>query len=525
MKLPLVAGLTCWAFITGFSGVEAWGNDRAVISDVQAKQAGLTVQWFTQLNTGTTKKLVNAEVIVNEDESTTYFELTGGGLREVFSDKDLDPTGAVMGVAGAEEFAKLRQEVMQAELKFLGSDASVKMERYSIPKITIFALTANGVVHSINGESGKVNWRTEIGTRRFPSVGLGASKKYVAAVNGSKVFCLDTATGKIVFEHQCTHAVLSAPAVSDETVFVPLADGSLQALPIETEAFGNLPLNAVGSATTPPIVAGNIVAWTSDAGYLTVAPKSEIKSMKYRIKGAGEFASSPASSQGRVFAVTINGFIYAIDDRTGSVLWNFAVGQQVSKAPVALGDSLLIISDENNLFNFDAQSGIATQGWEQPLPNISGFAGASQTHLYLKDIGGNIVVYDRKTGTRLQMVGTQTVFQSLVNTQTDRIYICTSTGMLECLREIGQIRPYFHADAVELAAADGTETVTPPADPAEGTKPATDSTNPFGGVAPPKKDASNPFGNSGGGGQADEDPFKKGGAGNDGANPFGNGSG
>jgi hypothetical protein len=92
------------AFV-GWSALLA-AHDGDIISDVQANQAGLTVHWFTQIQLGREHKLIAAELVVDENESTTFFEITGGGRREVISDKDINAFGEPYGVAGAEQRAK-----------------------------------------------------------------------------------------------------------------------------------------------------------------------------------------------------------------------------------------------------------------------------------------------------------------------------------------------------------------------------------------------------------------------------------
>ncbi len=532
---PLRRFLSCTAWVVALAGMNvnafADNDEVSMVSNVQAQPAGLTVQWFTQLSTSN-GSLVNTEIVVDENQATTYFELSGGGLREVISDKDISPFGKPFGIVGAEEYAKVRQEVMQAQLKFDNITEEIKIERYSVPKVTIYAATGNGVIHCIDGESGLLRWKTEIGSRRFQTVGLGASKKYVAAVNGSRVYCLDAENGKVLFEYQCHDAVLAPPAVSEEMVFVPLAGGALQALPIKTKAFGTLPMNSTGTANNRPIVSGNFVAWTTDVGNLFVAPKDAVGSMRYRIKANGEFASPPIANTGRVFAVTLGGFIYAIDDKSGSILWSFSLGERVTKAPVAIGNYLLVISDEDHLFKFHAKTGDAAPGWEKPLNGVTGYAGASDSRFYLKDNIGNIIVVDRESGARLGSVDSKTQFTPIVNEMTDRIYLCTNSGLLECLREIGRPRPMFHGDFLE-------EVVATPDDKAEEADKQSDTEmeaeNPFGGVTQPAEtnpfggstkpaDDNNPFGGSGGGDKPkadDSNPF--GSSGGTDNNPFGGG--
>jgi outer membrane protein assembly factor BamB len=329
----------------------------------------------------------------------------------------------------------------------------LKINQYTVPRSTVFALGDGGAMHAIDAETGIQLWQTQIGNRRHPTIGMGASKSHLAVVRGSRVYCLDARTGKIQFEHQCEYAVSNSPAISDESIFVPLVNGALMALPIKTKGAGTLPLNAVGAARAAPRIAGNLVAWTTDAGYIMVALRESTDVLKFRVKAAGSFNAAPSANNRRLFAATYGGYVYAIDDTKGNVLWNFSIGERVSYSPVAIDDSVYVFSDNHNLFQFNAATGEPAKGWEKPLKNLSAFIGASEDKIYARDAVGNIVVLDRSTGTRMGQVDSKTQFTTIENVQTDRLYVCTNSGLIQCIREIGRNRPYFHSGK-EAATAD-----------------------------------------------------------------------
>jgi hypothetical protein len=71
---------------------------------------------------------------------------------------------------------------------------------------------------------------------------------------------------------------------------------------------------------------------------------------------------------------------------------------------------------------------------------------------------GRLITVDKASGAVLSRVDAGDISIILPNYQTDRLYIGSQKGMIQCLREVASKIPYFHADEVEVmtqpAAAD-----------------------------------------------------------------------
>jgi hypothetical protein len=93
---------------------------------------------------------------------------------------------------------------------------------------------------------------------------------------------------------------------------------------------------------------------------------------------------------------------------------------------------------------------------------------------------------------------------ALVNDQTDRIYLVSKDGLVQCLHELGADKPLYH-NPPEVKPAGEVAPETGPVGPAP-REPGTPRTspaaeNPFGAVPPATKGES-PFGSAGAGGTA-----------------------
>ncbi|MFM7739006.1 MAG: PQQ-binding-like beta-propeller repeat protein [Planctomycetota bacterium] len=522
---------------------------QSLVSQDQAQRAGMVVNWFSQARGAGTSGLVNTALVIDEDKGATYFEVKGGRLREVISENGIGPDGErFKDQAAAEQFANIRLEVIQKRLEFEGSSDKASVSKITIPKSTIYAMSQSGLVQAFDAETGRQLWQTEVGERSFPSSGVGASKKLVAAVNGSSVYCLEPETGKVLWKKRCETAVMGNPAATDDSIFVPLADGRMQIFDATTDGNRTQTMISKGASFNPPTVAGTVVAWGTDKGVLSVAPVDNMNRIMYRLK-ADSAIDAPATSKGNLmFVASHDGFLYAFNKIRGAMIWSSSIGEHCSRSPYPIGDYLFVVTEENHLFKFDSRNGVTAPGWEKHINGIKQVIGASKDRLYVQTTSEQIQVLDLSTGSKLGTIGGTSGLTPVVNYINDRIYLVNNSGVIECLRETGSISPFIHADEVSQV-----EFVTPKLETGkkfrpknEDNDPFSDGVNPkkiepadsdpFGDNKPSKTDSDDPFGgggNSGGtkkpstppaGGKGNDDPFGGGGSGdkkND--DPFGGG--
>ena len=522
---------------------------QSLVSQDQAQRAGMVVNWFSQARGAGTSGLVNTALVIDEDKGATYFEVKGGRLREVISEDGIGPDGKrFQDQAAAEEFANIRLEVIQKRLEFEGSSDKASVTKITIPKSTIYAMSQSGLVQAFDAETGRQLWQTEVGERSFPSSGVGASKKLVAAVNGSSVYCLEPETGKILWKKRCETAVMGNPAATDDSVFVPLADGRMQIFDATTDGNRTQTMMSKGASFNPPTIAGTVVAWGTDKGVLSVAPVDNMNRVMYRLK-ADSAIDAPATSKGNLlFVASHDGFLYTFDKTLGSMVWSSSIGEHCSRSPYPIGDYLFVVTEENHLFKFDARNGVTAPGWEKPLRAIKQVIGASKDRLYVQTTSEQIQILDLSTGSKLGTIGGTSGLTPVVNYITDRIYLVNNSGVIECLRETGSTSPFIHADEisqVELIAPQlptgkkfrpKNEDNDPFSDGVNPKKIEPADSDPYGDNNPSKTDSDDPFGgggNSGGtkkpstppaGGKDNDDPFGGGGSGDKKSDdPFGGG--
>ncbi len=174
----------------------------------------------------------------------------------------------------------------------------------------------------------------------------------------------------------------------------------------------------------------------------------------WRTSMPGPMRNAPAVSNGRVFAITIDNQVHALDAATGARLWNhIAIAESASllgaASPAVSGEVLIAPFSSGELIAFRAESGRVV--WSENLSSASGVdaisALADIRGLPVVDRGtvfavshsGRTVAIDLQTGARaweLELGGIQTPWVA-----GDFIYVLSNESVLFCItRRGGRVR-------------------------------------------------------------------------------------
>ncbi len=379
------------------------------------------------------------------------------------------------------------------------------VERAVLEGDRLTVLTTAGVIQELDALTGKTYWIAPIGNENYPSLGPAGNEKYMALLNGSTLYVLDRIDGKPVIVRPVGGAPGAAPALSDKYVFVPLVSGRIEGYTLGKQQLTPWYYQSYGRTMVAPLVTPESIVWTTDAGYLYVGG-SDTLGMRYRLETGSEIVARPSYHKPFVFVAALSGDVFAMHELSGLQRWKYSTGFPVTRAAAGVGDRVFVTSAEPALHCVNATSGVGI--WE--APHVDQFAAVSKDRVYGVNDLGAFVVLNAATGVTLAQVSSDRPLHALVNDQTDRIYLVSDDGMVECLHEIGAKAPMYHnpkpAPSKEEAAPAGTP-APPPAKAAD--KPA---------KAPAKAKATSPVEMP----KAEEEkkPDKKGDAGTD-DNPFG----
>jgi len=295
------------------------------------------------------------------------------------------------------------------------------------------------MVQSLDPETGRSLWTTQVGNPNFPSVPVTANGEFVAAVNGSRLYLLKRTDGAIVLEKSMSGSPSTGGAITADDVYVPMYSGALDRYKLNPKnAIDRAPLLffGQGAVLSPPLVSTDHLMWGTDRGHVYIDGLAN-SANRIRFHVNGPVTAGLAYHPPLVFAGSEDHYVYAIDETTGVKAWDFYAGSPIRHPPVSIGEALYVIPDAGGMTRLTASTGKV----EWYAPGIHQFVAASATRLYATNLPGQMFVLDAKTGTRLAMLPTERLTVKMTNTVSDRIYLATVSGLTECLREYNQVQP------------------------------------------------------------------------------------
>lgn len=505
------------AFVLAASPLAHAGD---LLSPVAAERLGMVESWHRQFGIiGGASSVVDLQVWTQRNKNREFVEVVladrdgnaladGEVLRRIATDMK-HTSGLEIGKTEAERMARL--DVLK--LKRRGVQAAIRA--LSVKQVRLYLLGSDGGLAAYDAETGESLWSIRIGDPRLGYGTLGISDSYVTVINGTTMYRIiaderkldnSIAPGGRPIKPVRLDSIPVIGAVNTQSyVVVPNTRSGLECYTYEPEpgepSFEMFAGQALAKPTRFPTSAQ--IGWTTDRGFFYLMETDGKPSTSFRLQIDGNaHGGATAASGGRFFFASSAGRVYGIlGSRLGEVIWNRSFGEPFYQAPFVTQEHVLLASTYGNLYSLSAKDG--SPQWAAPATGIDSVFANTGDYYFGRTTSGLLTIVVPKTGQQIAVAGNVFVDRIVVNPETDRVYLVSDGGMVQCLRPAASELPVFYRDLAEPAA----EPETAPTKPKQ-----PESSNPFG-AAEPATPATDPFGPSDPG----KDPFG-------GADPFGGGA-
>lgn len=406
---------------------------------------------------------------------------------------------------GKKEAERLANNQLR-RLKRRGIDATLNTR--TVPRVHLYTIGTDGTLECRDAETGETVWLSSVGDRRLPYMEIGTDEKFLTIINGGNLIKVEASTGEVMDEVRLSGAPMFGALNAGDFSMVPMIGGGVAGYPLADPTRDPFNEIVAGSTLALPTKApgSSKIAWGTNRGFVYVMEMEGEPSVLFRLNTDGNVAGRIASASGeRFFFGSDSGQAYCLRaTRSGIVQWSRPFGEPFYKEPMVVDERVLIRSTYGNLFGLDINTGMMT--WDRPLANMGDLISAFGGRVYLTTLSGALAVVEVETGKQIGRFNRVRPGRLLVNTLTDRLYLVSESGEIQCLRPVDSELPTIREQPY----------VAPADEESEGSE-KTNEGAPFDPTgADPFAAGADPFGAGGGG-----DPFGAGG----GADPFGAGGG
>jgi outer membrane protein assembly factor BamB len=367
--------------------------------------------------------------------------------------RDLIPTRAALARLGLERHW----------MGFVPLTGAERVLSISIADTLFFAQTNKANFHVYDAESGRELWTVNLGSASATAQPASVNSRLVFVTNATQLFALDRPTGRFVWAADLHALPTSSTACDEQQVMVGLSNGKLASYVLydpgdkrkvlyqEPRPWWNWQTSR-GALTSRPLPAQQFVAFGGQDGKLYVAlsalPVDLIPVMLYRIATGGEVAA-PLGAYGTRTVLVPSGDnnVYAVDLFAAKVTWVYPSGAPVMQEPLAADDDVYAVNTAGLLTALDARTG--AQRWTTSthggrLISVSGkriYLESYDDDLFIVDRGAGQILADPRATAQRAGLNIREYTIGLTNNLNDRLFMATPSGLVICLREMGQTAP------------------------------------------------------------------------------------
>ncbi|MCC6598721.1 MAG: PQQ-binding-like beta-propeller repeat protein [Alphaproteobacteria bacterium] len=249
----------------------------------------------------------------------------------------------------------------------------------------IFTTDARNMLTAFDTKTGKQLWRRDISPLKkddsIISGGLASSGGLLYATNGyNEVLAINPADGIIVWRKSIPAASRAAPTVMDNRIFITTLDSRLLALNTQDGALlweytgisGTAALVGAASAAAnrdivvPVFSSGEISALRAGNGSIAWSDNlSNVRGMG-SLSEISDIRALPVIDKGIVVAISFSGRLAAIDERTGTRIWQREISG--AQTPWLAGNHIFVLSVDNQLIALGRETGAIR--WVTDLPRF-----------------------------------------------------------------------------------------------------------------------------------------------------------
>ena len=232
----------------------------------------------------------------------------------------------------------------------------------------IYVGSVDNLMRCIDAATGEVQWAMWMGGDCDSSPCVVGGKLYICGESGH-ARCVDPRSGKLLWETYLggtgrgtkpgSNGVETSPAVVDGELYAASYAGELYCVDTAT---GRVKWTAKTHDDTDvsPLVSGDFIYIAAEerASRVYCFDRRKKGKLVWQYEGnKGGYWSSPALAQGRIYIGGQDGYMHALDAKTGKAVWTYRTEAPIWSSPAWIDGRLVFGSYDQHIHVVDGQSG------------------------------------------------------------------------------------------------------------------------------------------------------------------------
>jgi outer membrane protein assembly factor BamB/tRNA A-37 threonylcarbamoyl transferase component Bud32 len=219
----------------------------------------------------------------------------------------------------------------------------------------VFVGSGDRILYSVNARTGRLEWLCPTEGQiwssprvEFGHVFFGSDDHYLYAVSAQ--------TGRVAWKREMGGPIRSSVAIGEEMLFFGCEDGSVVAYDIRGEPRWRA--RARRSVTSTPFLdstEGILFVGSTDWNVYALDARSGW--VVWRTRTGGPVISSATLADGIVYVGSVDKHVYALEAQSGRVVWKYETEGQVTSSPAYANGAVYFGSIDHHLYSLDAESG------------------------------------------------------------------------------------------------------------------------------------------------------------------------
>ncbi len=328
----------------------------------------------------------------------------------------------------------------------------------------LYIQTSSALLHAISASTGETLWSTQIGRPDWPLTMVAADQDMVALLSGSRLHIASSLDGTMIWQRDLDGVMDLAPGLSSELVYVPTRQQEIHAFSLTDPTRYAWTYSTLGKPTTPPLVTSLSVSWASDSQRMLIT-RPDLQGTAFDVQLTAPVVSPLAYRYPAIYAASLDGYVYAIDEQTGERRWRYSAGDPIYSSPVPIEDSVYVVTDVRDLFSIHLEEG--TEQWQVPgVKKVVSVSPEPDGLVFVEDSLGRLTMLEKANGQpRGRFAIPPQPVTYVTNTVSDRVYLVSERGLVQCLHESRVSQPASYVVEPPAAVLEGAASPSDVQDP------------------------------------------------------------